>query len=110
MSALRTPDERLTDAGSEKSSQPAAFVNEFRSASPDLFVAIALGTDLGCSISYLAPESTEFQGKPWAGGFVDSCRKSRYDVAGRVYEAQYADRNLLVPPYSFSDNLLILGR
>lgn len=108
--SLRTQDERLSDALSEKSSQPAAFANDFRSASAELFVAIALGTDLGCSISYLAPETTEFQGKPWGGGFVDSCRKSRYDLAGRVYEAQYADRNLIVPPYSFSDNLLILGR
>ncbi len=108
--SLRTPDERLGDAHSEKSSQPAAFANEFRSASPDMFVAIALGTDLGCSISYLAPDSTEFQGKPWGGGFVDSCRKSRYDVAGRVYEAQYAERNLIVPPHTFSDDLLILGR
>ena len=108
--SLRTPDERLIDAQSEKSTQPAAFANEFRSAAPDLFVAIALGTDLGCSVSYLQPDSSNFQEKPWDGGFVDSCRKSRYDAAGRVYEAQYADRNLIVPPYTYSDNILILGR
>lgn len=108
--SLRTPDERLTDPWSAKSSQPATFASEFRSATPELFVAIALGTDLGCSVSWLAPDGKEFQGKPWNGGFVDSCRQSRYDVAGRVYDAQYADRNLIVPPYTFSDNLLILGR
>lgn len=107
---LRTPDTRLPDAQSEKSTQPAAFINAFRSASPDLFVAIALGTDLGCSVSYLPPDSSPFQGKPWAGGFEDTCRKSRYDTAGRVYESQYANKNLIVPPYTFSDNILILGR
>ncbi len=108
--ALRTPDARLTDVHSEKSTQPEAFANDFRSATQELFVAIAMGTDLGCSVSYLPPETTEFQGKPWDGGFVDTCRQSRYDTAGRVYEAQYADRNLIVPPYTFSDNILILGR
>lgn len=108
--SLRTPDTRLTDAQSEKSTQPAAFVNAFRSASPELFVAIALGTDLGCSVYYLPPDSLPFQGKPWGGGFEDTCRKSRYDTAGRVYEAQYADKNLIVPPYTLNDNILILGR
>ncbi len=104
---LRTPDARLTDAQSGKSTQPAALANEFRSATPDLFVAIALGTDLGCSVSHLPPDGSEFQGKPWRGGFVDTCRKSRYDTAGRVYGAQYADRNLIVPSYTF---ILIPGR
>lgn len=108
--SLRTPDGRLSDAMSTKSTQPEAFTNDFRSATPDLFVAIALGTDLGCSISYLPPDDAQFQGKPWNGGFVDSCRKSRYDAAGRVYEAQYADRNLVVPPYTFTSDILILGR
>ncbi|ASJ72215.1 hypothetical protein [Granulosicoccus antarcticus] len=107
---LRTPDERLSDPQSAKSIQPQTMATPFRSATPDVFVAIALGTDQGCSISFLPPDDSLFQRLPWTGGFVDSCRKSRYDVAGRVYETQYADKNLVVPPYTFNDEVLILGR
>lgn len=109
-SHLRSPDERLLDAESQKSTQPDAYKGDFRSASPDWFVAIALGTDLGCPVSYLPAESTDFQGKPWTGGFVDSCRKARYDLAGRVYRSQYADRNLVVPRYVLEGDTLILGQ
>lgn len=107
---LRTTDERLQDAISKKSEQPESMANDFRSASPDWFVAIALGTDLGCSIDYLPPGEESFQEQPWAGGFMDTCRKARYDLAGRVYESQYASRNLVVPHYSIVGDTLILGR
>lgn len=110
LSTLRSPDERLLDAKSEKSNQPPDYAGDFRSASADLFVAIALGTDLGCPVSYLAPEAAAFQGKPWEGGFIDSCRKARYDLAGRVYRSQYADRNLVIPRYVLEGDTLILGR
>lgn len=107
---LREPDDRLVDPGSAKSEQPDAYVNDYRSISPDWFVAIALGTDLGCSIDYLPADRIPFQDGPWNGGFVDSCRSARYDLAGRVYEGQYATRNLVVPQYSISSDTLILGR
>ena len=109
-SQLRSADERLLDATSRKSEQPDDYRDDFRSASPDLFVAIALGTDLGCPVSFLPPQTAEFQGKPWSGGFIDSCRKARYDLAGRVYRSQYADRNLVVPRYVLEGDTLILGR
>lgn len=107
---LRTVDERLLDSSSTKSEQPVGMANDFRSETPDWFVAIALGTDLGCSIDHLPASDTTFQGKPWDGGFADSCRKAQYDLAGRVYESQYATRNLIVPQYSISGDTLILGR
>lgn len=109
-SQLRSPDERLLDSTSQKSRQPDNYRGDFRSASPELFVAIALGTDLGCPVSYLPPERADFQGQAWAGGFIDSCRKGRYDLSGRVYRSQYADRNLVVPQYVLEGDTLILGR
>jgi ubiquinol-cytochrome c reductase iron-sulfur subunit len=109
-SQLRSADERLLDATSRQSQQPESYRGDFRSSSPELFVAIALGTDLGCPVSFLPPQRADFQGKPWAGGFIDSCRKGRYDLAGRVYRSQYADRNLVVPRYVLEGDTLILGR
>lgn len=107
---LRSPDERLLDATSRKSKQPDEYRGDFRSASAELFVAIGLGTDLGCPVSFLPPQAALFQEKPWSGGFIDSCRKARYDLAGRVYRSQYADRNLVVPRYVLEGDTLILGR
>ena len=102
---------RLGDPESTKSEQPETMRGPLRSASPEWFVAIGLGTDYGCPVSYLAPEDTPFAGAPWPGGFVDGCRGSRYDLAGRVYDAQYADRNLVVPPHAVTaDGTLVLGR
>ena len=109
-STLRTADDRLLDAQSQKSDQPDDALNDYRSVKPDWFVAIALGTDQGCSLTHLPAESALFQQKAWRGGFIDACRKSRYDLAGRVYESQYATRNLVVPPYRHSGDTIILGQ
>ncbi len=110
LAQLQRDDERLLDAPSNKSTQPEDYRGDFRSASPDLFVAIALGTDLGCPVNFLPAQTARFQGEPWPGGFVDTCRKARYDLAGRVYRSQYADRNLVVPRYVLEGDTLILGR
>lgn len=108
--ALHQQDQRLLDAASKRSKQPPAAEGPLRSVSPDWFVSIGLGTDLGCSLSLLPVNEALFQKKPWQGGFIDSCRKARYDLAGRVYRSQYADRNLVVPAYHWSGTTLILGR
>jgi len=118
----RTPDEvalleegslrpSLRDPESTKSEQPDTMRTVLRSGSPEWFVAIGLGTDAGCPVRYLAPAVTGFAGGPWPGGFVDTCRGSRYDLAGRVYARQYADRNLVVPTHAVTDDgTLVLGR
>ena len=109
-SMLRSDDKRLLDASSMNSEQPESSINAWRSETPEWFVALALGTDLGCSIALLPASNELFQGQVWSGGFVDSCRKARYDLAGRVYKSQYAERNLIVPRYGIVDDTLILGR
>ena len=39
----------------------------------------------------------------WKGGFFCPCHKSRFDMAGRVYQGVPAPTNLEVPPYHFTD-------
>ncbi|MCG5535279.1 ubiquinol-cytochrome c reductase iron-sulfur subunit [Ectothiorhodospira mobilis] len=104
----RTAD-RLYDPASRLSRQPAAYRNAHRSAAPEWFVFIALGTDLNCPLEYVPPQG-EGEGDAWGGGFVDRCRGSRYDFAGRVLKDQPARRNLEVPPYRLvSGTRLVLG-
>lgn len=107
---LGAPGQRLLDAASVSSEQPQGLNNDFRSPLPEWFVAIGLGTGHGCTLELLPASEELFQRKAWTGGFVDSCGKDRYDFAGRVYDGQYATRNLTVPLYSVEENTLILGR
>jgi len=100
---------QLRDPDSERSEQPDDMMGPLRSQSPDWFIAIGLGTDYGCPLGWLAADQEPFAGLPWPGGFIDSCRESRYDLAGRVYARQYADRNLIVPDYTLVGDTVILG-
>lgn len=100
----------LEDPDSLASQQPPSIDPTFRSIDPEWFVALGLGTDQGCPVGVLPPNPDEdFGGAPWTGGFVDECRGSRYDGAGRVYARQYADTNLVVPMHSVRGDTLVIG-
>lgn len=102
-------DSMLRDPHSTDSKQPKWAESEWRSRDPEWFVAIANGTDFGCPVAYL-PESDEtFSGEVWRGGFKDTCRGSRYDLSGRVYQSQSAESNLEVPSYRIEKGVLHLG-
>ncbi len=108
--ALRSGDPRIRDPDSNSSVQPEFAKNWMRSQSPDYFVSIALGTGQGCTVEMVPASDELFQGKPWQGGFMDSCGKDRFDFAGRVFEKQYAGKNLQVPQYGIDGTTLVLGR
>ena len=108
--ALRTEDARIRDPQSANSEQPEFATNTFRSRNAEVFVAIALGTGQGCTVEHLPASTEPFQGQAWAGGFMDSCGKDRFDLAGRVYDKQYANKNLKVPQYDIDGATLVLGR
>lgn len=99
----------LYDSDSRWSRQPREYRTSHRSASPEVLVVVALGTDLGCELTWVSPQAAMEEG--WGGGFVDRCRGSRYDLSGRVYRDQQARRNLEVPNYRLpSNDQLILGQ
>lgn len=108
--ALRSGDPRIADPDSNGSQQPEFAKNWMRGQSADYFVSIALGTGQGCTVELVPPSDELFQSKPWQGGFMDSCGKDRFDFAGRVYEKQYASKNLQVPQYGIDGTTLVLGR
>ncbi|KUM34086.1 ubiquinol-cytochrome c reductase iron-sulfur subunit [Pseudomonas sp. EpS/L25] len=94
----------LADPDSRASSQPPYVDPRLRSRRPDIFVATAICTHLGC-IPSLAPSAAN-----QAGGYLCPCHGSHFDLAGRVYRDQPAPLNLAVPPYHFrGDNLLVIG-
>ena len=108
-SLLSGGDELYRDPDSSQSSQPEAATNALRSPVSGWFVTLGLGTGTGCSLVFSEPEDGELavaggvedtDGFIDAGGFVDGCDQSHYDLAGRVYREQQARRNTVVPEWS----------
>lgn len=104
-------DGNLKDPASASADQPTYIAGEGRSLRPDLFVAVGLCTHLGCAPKF-RPEvgAADLGGDEWLGGFFCPCHGSKFDLAGRVFQGVPASANLVIPPYSFEgDNVLVIG-
>ncbi len=104
-------NDQLKDPDSEASVQPAYVTGVDRSIRPELLVVEGLCTHLGCAPKF-RPEvgAADLGGDAWLGGFFCPCHGSKFDLSGRVYSGVPASANLIVPPYSFEgDNVLVIG-
>ncbi|MEM1404760.1 MAG: ubiquinol-cytochrome c reductase iron-sulfur subunit [Pseudomonadota bacterium] len=102
---------QLKDPDSAISKQPAYITGDDRSIRPELLVIEGLCTHLGCAPKF-RPEvgAADLGGDEWLGGFFCPCHGSKFDLAGRVYSGVPASANLVVPPYSFeSQNVVVIG-
>ena len=97
-------NDRVKDPNSEVPQQPGYIDGILRSLKPEFAVLVGLCTHLGCVPSYRPEVAPADLGDEWLGGLFCPCHGSRYDMAGRVYEAQPAPTNLVVPPYRFDDD------
>ena len=111
LDALPGEDARLRDPKSENTAQQPAYAqNEARSIKPEWLVVIGICTHLGCVPDFFPELKPEPFDPNWKGGFFCPCHKSRYDIAGRVFDGVPAPANLQVPPYHFvSDTLIQIG-
>jgi len=104
-------NDSLKDPDSEVSVQPAYIQGIDRAIRPELLVVEGLCTHLGCAPKF-RPEvgAADLGGADWVGGFFCPCHGSKFDLSGRVYAGVPASANLIVPPYSFDgDNILVIG-
>ena len=104
-------DDELKDPESEISIQPDYISGISRSLRAELLVIEGLCTHLGCAPKY-RPEvgAADLGGDAWLGGFFCPCHGSKFDLSGRVYSGVPASTNLVVPPYSFEgENVLVIG-
>lgn len=100
----------LRDPDSVEPQQPSYAGNALRSIKPDLWVGTSVCTHLGCSPTYRPEVAPEDLGADWKGGFFCPCHGSKFDLAGRVYNAVPAPLNLQVPPHRYlTDNTLLIG-
>ena len=107
---LPTLDPRLVDPKSLTDQQPEYARNELRSIKPAVSVLVGLCTHLGCSPEMVAEIKPEPFDSQWKGGYFCPCHKSKFDMAGRVYQGVPAPINLLVPPHHYeNDTTIVIG-
>ncbi|MCS5710759.1 ubiquinol-cytochrome c reductase iron-sulfur subunit [Candidatus Berkiella aquae] len=106
---LKGLDGQLRDPEShEDSQQPKYAQNEYRSIKPNYLVLVGICTHLGCVPMY-KPEVGSLD-PSWPGGFFCPCHGSRFDMAGRVFKGVPAPLNLVVPPYFYEgDTVIVVG-
>jgi ubiquinol-cytochrome c reductase iron-sulfur subunit len=108
---LNSLNDVLKDPDSEISVQPDYIKGVARALRPELLVIVGLCTHLGCAPKF-RPEvgAADLGGDEWLGGFFCPCHGSKFDLSGRVYAGVPASANLVVPPYSFEgENILVIG-
>jgi ubiquinol-cytochrome c reductase iron-sulfur subunit len=108
---LNSLNDVLKDPDSAISVQPDYIKGVARALRPELLVIVGLCTHLGCAPKF-RPEvgAADLGGDEWLGGFFCPCHGSKFDLSGRVYAGVPASANLVVPPYSFEgENVLVIG-
>jgi ubiquinol-cytochrome c reductase iron-sulfur subunit len=110
MALLGNHDDRLKDATSEDSDQPAYCKNPIRSRNAEILVLRGICTHLGCLPKQRFDAGDAALGATWPGGWLCPCHGSRFDLAGRVFSGSPASVNLVIPPYSYpSAGQLLIG-
>ncbi|TKS54515.1 ubiquinol-cytochrome c reductase iron-sulfur subunit [Luteimonas yindakuii] len=112
LEALPTLDDELRDPNSENVDQQPEYVRAanptLRSMRPEISVLVGLCTHLGCSPEMAAEIRPEPFDANWKGGYFCPCHKSKFDMAGRVYQGVPAPTNLVVPPHYYADETTIV--
>jgi ubiquinol-cytochrome c reductase iron-sulfur subunit len=110
MALLGNHDDRLKDATSEDSDQPAYCKNPMRARNAEFLVLRGICTHLGCLPKQHFDAGDPQLGATWPGGWLCPCHGSRFDLAGRVFSGSPASVNLVIPPYSYpSAGQLLIG-
>jgi len=110
LAALPGLNSKLRDPESVDLQQPEYAQNVTRSIKPEILVAVGICTHLGCSPSFVPEALPQPYDAEWKGGFFCPCHGSKFDLAGRVYQAVPAPLNLEVPPHKYiSESLILIG-
>lgn len=108
--SLQQKTDMLSDPQSARSEQPENAHNPLRSLKPQFGVLVGICTHLGCVPLYRPEIAPADLGESWQGGFYCPCHGSKFDLAGRVFKNVPAPTNLVVPPYAYrTDDVLIVG-
>ncbi|MEM7284525.1 MAG: ubiquinol-cytochrome c reductase iron-sulfur subunit [Pseudomonadota bacterium] len=106
----RLEDATLRDPESLEAQQPSYAQNWHRSLREEVLVMLGSCTHLGCAPMFQPEVGAEGLGADWQGGFFCPCHGSKFDMAGRVYAGVPAPLNLVIPPYRYlSESVILIG-
>lgn len=104
----------LADPGSERTSQQPKYAqNPWRAREEHKNISVLVGicTHLGCSPKFYPEVKPEPFDEHWTGGYFCPCHGSKFDLSGRVFKGVPAPSNLVVPPYMYeSDTVIVVGQ
>ena len=102
---------QLVDPDSTVDHQPPYIKGIDRSIKPGIFVCVGICTHLGCSPNLKEQiGAASGMGDDWPGGYFCPCHNSRFDLAGRVFKGSPAPTNLVIPPYHYAgDAVVVVG-
>lgn len=110
LASLPQVDADLLDPQCQAQQQPDYVKGEARAIKPEIMVLIGVCTHLGCSPIFRPDHPAPEIAANWQGGFYCPCHGSKFDLSGRVYKGVPAPLNMVVPPYHFaSDTLVVVG-
>lgn len=111
LSLLESLNSVLKDPSNDnKAQQPSYADNIYRSRKPELSVILGVCTHLGCAPKYHPEVKPEPFDADWKGGYYCPCHGSRFDLSGRVYSGSPAADNLVIPPYTYeTDTVIVVG-
>jgi len=100
----------LTDPKCEIPQQPKYIKAPDRAEKPQYFVCVGVCTHLGCTPNLKEQVAAAEMGPTWPGGYYCPCHGSRFDLAARVFKGSPAPKNLVIPPYHYaSDAVVVVG-
>src|SRR3989442_6036474 len=94
-------DSKLADPKSGIDHQPPYAKNEYRSLKPEIFVAIAICTHLGCSPTFRPEIAPSDLSADWLARFFCPFQPSKFDLAGPSDKSVTGPTNLCISPYRF---------
>jgi ubiquinol-cytochrome c reductase iron-sulfur subunit len=111
LQSIKAVDGQVADPKSQRTAfpTPAFAQNEYRSIKPEYLVVVGICTHLGCNPvgPFGANQSAQLGADQ---GFVCPCHGSTFDLAGRVFKNKPAPDNLVIPPYTYvSDSVVLIG-
>lgn len=109
LSSLEDLNGGLKDPFSEGADQPKYIEGVDRAIRPEFMVMVGLCTHLGCAPKFRPEVGAPDLGASWEGGFFCPCHGSKFDLSGRVFKGVPASANLVIPPYSFEADVLVIG-
>ena len=87
---------------------PETLAQRTKEGHENWLITMGVCTHLGCAPEFVPEIRPQPFYEDWKGGYFCPCHKSRFDMAGRVFQGVPAPTNLVVPPHYYENDATIV--